>query len=179
MAVVKNMMVRAGADFSAITKESKKATSSMQNMASGINKSCSGMSKAFGGLKKVLSVAAIIYAAKRLYEAGKVAAEAYDKQAEAEMKLARVMRNTMRASNGEIQSILDLAEAQQKLGIVGDEVQLAGAQELATYLSTSDALKELIPAMNDMAAQQYGYNVTAEQTANIATMLGIVKCLSE
>ncbi len=174
MAVVKNMMVRAGADFSAITTQSKKASSSMRAMQTSVTRSCSGMSKAVGALKKAFTLTAIIYAAKKVYQAGKEAAAAYDQQAEAEMKLARVMRNTMRAGNSEIQTVLDLASAQQKLGVVGDEVQLAGAQELATYLSLSSSLQKLIPVMNDMAAQQYGYNVTAEQTTTIATMLGKV-----
>ena len=174
MAVVKNMMVRAGADFSAITTQSKKASSSMRTMHTSVSRSCGAMQKAVGGLKKAFTFTAIIYAAKKIYQAGKAAAEAYDQQAEAEMKLARVMRNTMGARNDEIQGILDLASAQQKLGVIGDEVQLAGAQELATYLAKSSALKTLIPVMNDMAAQQYGYNVTAEQTTTIATMLGKV-----
>lgn len=174
MAVVKNMMVRAGADFSAITTQSKKASSSMRAMQTSVTRSCSAMEKAVGALKKVFAFGAVAMAARRVYQAGKEAAEAYDQQAEAEAKLARAMRNTMNASNEEIQSVLDLASAQQKLGVIGDEVQLAGAQELSTYLSLSTSLQTLIPVMNDMAAQQYGYNVTAEQTTTIATMLGKV-----
>ena len=174
MAVVKNMMVRAGADFSAITTQSKKASSSMRTMQTSVTRSCSAMEKAVGALKKVFTFGAVTMAVRRVYQAGKEAAEAYDQQAEAEAKLARAMRNTMNASNEEIQSVLDLASAQQKLGVIGDEVQLAGAQELSTYLSLSSSLQTLIPVMNDMAAQQYGYNVTAEQTTTIATMLGKV-----
>ena len=172
--VTKNLMVRAGADFSAITDQSKKASKSMRDMESSVGKSCRGMQKAVAGFKKAFTFAAVVYAAKRVYQAATDAAEAYDQQAEAEMKLARVMRNTMGAANGEIQSILDLASAQQRLGVIGDEVQLAGAQELATYLSMSSTLQTLIPVMNDMAVQQHGYNVTAEQTTAIATMLGKV-----
>ena len=48
--------------------------------------------------------------------------EAYSVQAEAETRLETVMRNTMDASNEEIQAIKDLTSAQQELGIVGDEV---------------------------------------------------------
>lgn len=95
-------------------------------------------------------------------------------QVEAEARLAQVMRNTMDASDDEIQSIKDLASAQQQLGIVGDEIQLAGAQELGTYLEKSDTLKQLIPVMNDMVAQQYGFNATQEAAVNIATMMGKV-----
>ncbi len=167
MAVVKNMMVRAGADFSAITKQSKKASDSMKKMSTSISGSANLIRKALGAMAAAVSFAAIVSAAKD-------AKEAYDKQAEAEAKLAQVMRNTMQASADEVKQIKELCSAQQELGVVGDEVQLAGAQELATYLSLTSSLKKLIPVMNDMAVQQYGYNVTAEQTATIATMLGKV-----
>lgn len=100
--------------------------------------------------------------------------DAYAVQSAAEARLEQVMRNTMDASEAEIQSIKDLAAAQQQLGIVGDEVQLSGAQELATYLSKKESLEALIPVMNDMIAQQYGYNASAESAVTIATMMGKV-----
>jgi hypothetical protein len=100
--------------------------------------------------------------------------EAYNAQIEAETKLAKVMRNTMGAAQAQVDSIKALASAQQKLGVIGDEVQLAGAQELATYLSKTESLKTLIPVMNDMLAQQYGLNASQEQAAQIASMLGKV-----
>lgn len=100
--------------------------------------------------------------------------EANRAQQEAEAKLAQVMRNTMGASNDEIASIKELASAQQKLGVIGDEVQLAGAQELGTYLSKADSLKKLMPVMNNMLAQQYGLNASQEQATQIASMMGKV-----
>lgn len=100
--------------------------------------------------------------------------DTYAVQAQAEARLATVMRNTMDATEDEIQSIKDLASAQQQLGVVGDEVQLSGAQELATYLGKKESLEKLIPVMNDMIAQQYGYNATAESAVGIATMMGKV-----
>ena len=100
--------------------------------------------------------------------------ELYNAQAEAETKLAAVMRNTMGARTSEINSIKALASEQQRLGVIGDEVQLAGAQELGTYLTKADNLKKLMPVMNDMVAQQYGLNATQEQATTIATMMGKV-----
>lgn len=99
---------------------------------------------------------------------------AYSIQSEAETKLANNMRNTMDAREEDIQSIKDLCSAQQQLGVIGDEVQLSGAQELATYLEKKSSLEKLIPVMNDMLAQQYGLNATQESAAQIATMLGKV-----
>ena len=46
---------------------------------------------------------------------------AYNAQIEAETKLAVNMRNTMSATDEEIQRIKDLSAAQQDLGVVGDE----------------------------------------------------------
>lgn len=100
--------------------------------------------------------------------------DAHAAQSIAEARLAQAMSNTMGASDEEVQSIKDLCSAQQQLGVIGDEVQLAAAQELATYLEYSDSLKAIIPVMNDMAAQQYGLGASAESVTQIATMLGKV-----
>ncbi len=92
----------------------------------------------------------------------------------AESRLAQAMRNTMDASDEEIQSIKALAEAQEKLGVVSAGVQLSAAQELATYLEYSDSLKTILPVLNDMVAQQLGVGASAESATQIATMLGKV-----
>ena len=99
---------------------------------------------------------------------------AYQTQIEAEARLAATMRNSTGATNKQIQSVKDLASEIQRLGIVGDEVQLAGAQELATYVSSTESIKKMLPVLDDMIAQQYGYNATAESSVTIATMLGKV-----
>ena len=101
-------------------------------------------------------------------------ADASAEQEVVERKLANNMRNTMDAREEDIQSIKDLCAAQQQLGVIGDEVQLAGAQELATYLEKKSSLERLIPVMNDMLAQQYGLNASSEEAAQIASMLGKV-----
>jgi hypothetical protein len=84
------------------------------------------------------------------------------------------MRNNMSATDAQIQSIKDLTAAQQKLGVIDGDVQVAGAQELSTYLTKTESIKKLIPAMNDMLAQQYGLNATQEQAVTIAQMMGKV-----
>lgn len=174
MAVVKNLMVRAGADFSAITTQANKAKTSMTGMQTSVSKSCSKMTSSVRSMGKVFAAIGVTLSAAAITAFAKDAKAAYESQAEAEAKLAQVMRNTIGASQAEIQSIKDLVSAQQALGVVGDEVQLAGAQELATYVSMTSTLQKLIPVMNDMVAQQYGYSATAENATNIATMLGKV-----
>ncbi|MCD8265561.1 MAG: hypothetical protein LUC33_00250 [Prevotellaceae bacterium] len=97
---------------------------------------------------------------------------AYAVQEAAETKLATVMTNRMKATDSEIQSIKDLAAAQQSLGVIGDEVQLSGAQQMATFLCTTDSIKTLLPAMNDLIAQQDGLNATTGDAETIAKAMG-------
>ncbi|MBR4562125.1 MAG: hypothetical protein IKO23_09440 [Bacteroidales bacterium] len=100
--------------------------------------------------------------------------DTYAVQAQAEARLEQMMHNTMDATDDEIQSIKDLAAEQQKLGVIGDEVILSGAQELATYMQKKESLEALIPVMDDMIAQQYGYNASAESAVSVAQMMGKV-----
>lgn len=99
-------------------------------------------------------------------------ADAYAVQITAERQLETVMRQRMEATDAEIQSIKDLASAQQALGIIGDEVQLSGAQQLATFLTERESLVALLPALNNLLAQQKGLNATNQDAINIGNLLG-------
>lgn len=157
---VKNVTVDAvelSKAFTAVQTEVKNLNSQMVSLASTINV-LESVSNMIGDMRKALTSLS----------------DAYSQQEVAEARLAQAMRNTMGASDEEIQSIKDLAAEQQKIGVVGDEVQLAAAQELATYLELSDSLKTIIPVMNDMIAQQLGLGASAESATQIASMLGKV-----
>ena len=93
-------------------------------------------------------------------------------QQEAEVKLETVMRQRMAATEDDVTAIKELAKAQQQLGIIGDEVQLAGAQQVATFLTERQALETLLPAMNNLIAQQRGYNATASDAVSIGNLMG-------
>ena len=101
-------------------------------------------------------------------------ADAYAVQEAAETKLQTVMRQRMNATDDEIQSIKDLCSAQQELGVIGDEVQLAGAQQIATFITEKASLETLIPAMNNLLAQQKGLNATGEDAVTIGNLIGKV-----
>ena len=174
MGVIKNLMLRVGADFSAVTKQAKKASSSMGSMMSAINRSTSKLNGAISGMNKVLGAAGITLGVTGIVTAAKNAAAAFNEVQENNAALAQVMKNTMGATREQWQSILDLCDAQQRLGVIDGEVAKAGAVELATYLGLSDSLEKLLPVMDDMLAQQYGLNATSENAVNIATMLGKV-----
>lgn len=100
--------------------------------------------------------------------------EAYATQEQAELKLETVMKERMNASEGDVQAIKDLASAQQNLGVIGDEVQLAGAQQVATFLNQRSSIEKLLPAMNNLLVQRKGLNVTQEDAVNVGNLVGKV-----
>ena len=97
---------------------------------------------------------------------------AFDIQEQAELKLETVMRQRMNATEEEIDSIKRLASAQQEAGVIGDEVQLAGAQQVATFLNEKASIEKLLPAMNNLAVQRQGLNVTSEEMVSIGNLVG-------
>ena len=147
----------------------------------GMKRAESGVDRFRKSLNKVMKVLAVSYIASKVksffgsfvdyVQEGSEMATSF---ALNQQKLTQVMRNTMDATDAEIQSIVKLTEAQENLGVVSKTAQIAGAQELGTYLEKSESLKRLIPIMNDMVAQQYGANASQESAVGIATMLGKV-----
>ena len=101
-------------------------------------------------------------------------ANAYAVQEVNETRLATVMAQRMGATEAEIQSIKELASAQQELGVIGDEVQLSGAQQIATFLNEKASLETLLPAMNNLLAQQKGLNATTQDAITVGNLMGKV-----
>ena len=98
--------------------------------------------------------------------------KSYQQQEIAETQLTTVMRQRMGATDDEIASIKQLASEQQKLGVIGDEVQLAGAQQVATFLKEKSSIDTLLPAMNNLLAQQHGVNSSTADAVSVANLMG-------
>ena len=87
-------------------------------------------------------------------------------------KLKTVMEQRMGASAADVASINKLVSAQTELGVIGGTVQRAGLQQVATFASHRETLETLLPAMNNLVAQQKGLNATSEDAVSIANMVG-------
>lgn len=148
-----------------------KITKSLSGVQSQANIAGSKISNSFSKIAKVVGTA---FSVAMITRFSKECVSAANIQTEAETKLTTVMRQRMSASNKAISSVKNYASALQETGVVGDEVQLAGAQQLSTFLKTDDALKKLMPAMNNLAVQQNGVNVTSESMVNIGNLMGKV-----
>lgn len=106
-----------------------------------------------------------IYAGSRLIEMS-------EKQAQAEQKLAEIYKTRMGVGKQAVASTLQLASAQQKAGVIGDEVQLAAAQQLATYAQYPSTVNTMLPALNNLLVQQKGLNGTQEDATALANLFG-------
>lgn len=160
-----------------ITKVAQGAKSKLQEAASGAESSAH---RAASVRKELLLQAANVsqlYVGLRSAVSGLQGvlgsyAEAYSNAAVASKKLEVVMRQRMDATDEDIKSIKAVTSAQKELGIIGGSVQNAGAQQVSTFLTQASSLRTLIPAMNNLLAQQKGVNATQEDAVSIGNLMG-------
>lgn len=119
-----------------------------------------------GGIATALSVPVI--------NGIKDAMGAYEVQATAETKLTEIYKTRMGASDAAVESTKKLASALQQEGIIGDEVALSGAQQLATFAKYPSTINTLLPSMENLLAQQKGVNATTDDAVNIGNLMGKV-----
>ena len=148
------------------TEELAKAVRAVKKEMDGLNTKMVNMAQ-FSQICKAVSSAFT-----QVQEAFKSLTAATAAQTTAETQLTTVMKQRMGATNEQIQSIKDLCSAQQEQGVIGDEVALSGAQQMAAFLDEKKSLDSLIPAMNDLLARQEGLNATTGDAASIGKMMG-------
>lgn len=112
--------------------------------------------------------------ATKIIDFGKDCIEGANTQIQAETKLEQAFRATGKASDSEVQSLKEHASALQKVGVIGDEVTMAGMSQLATFNLNSESVKILTAGMQDLAVNMNGVNVTSENMQSIANLVGKV-----
>ena len=140
------------------------------------NKIAGGMqSKLSSVSSKLFRAGAIATAVSVPIIAGiKKAMGAYQIQSAAETKLTEIYKTRMGVTKGAAKQTMKLASALQKEGVIGDEVTLSGAQQLATFAKYPKTVNKLLPAMGNLLAQQKGVNATSEDAVNIGNLMGKV-----
>lgn len=166
---VADVILKISLDDSNINSQIKNGTSAV----------ASGASSMFGSVLKANLMTSAITAGISLVknffsQLTSGAQDAYRVQLEAELKLETVMKQRMKATDAEIQKVKDLASELQGIGIIGDEVSLSGMQQLATFATQTETIETLMPALQNLLAQQKGYNATAGDAVNIGNLMGKV-----
>ena len=144
----------------------------------GFEQGTKGISQKLNGVKsslgKVAAAVGVAFSVAQISAFAKESEKLYNVQMEQELKLSTIMKTRMKATDETVQSVKDYASALQEQGVVGDEVQLAAAQQAATFLTQAENLKTLMPAMNNLLVQQHGLNATASDAVSIGNMFGKV-----
>lgn len=157
-----------GSITSVISGESSSAgTMAGRNVAKSMGGTLSKMGSSFikaGAIATAVSVPIIAGIKKAL--------GSYQVQMEAETKLTEIYKTRLGVGKKAVKQTKDLAAALQKEGVVGDEVALSGAQQLATFAKYPSTVEALMPAMNDLLVQQNGLNSTSGDAVNIANLFG-------
>ena len=145
-----------------LAKSIKKVENAHEGLRTGvinINQLKQSWDNAFSGMQGIVQITSEL-------------TSAYAIQESAEVKLQTIMQQRMGATDSMVDSIKKLCSAQQQIGVIGDEVQLSGAQQMASFLNEKESLDKLIPAMNDLLAQQNGLNATNQDAVSIGNMKG-------
>jgi hypothetical protein len=157
------------------------ASDEVSPVVKAIGNSVDNLNKGLGMLNKVGSLVGLglgitSVAAIGSYAVGTInkAVSAYQNMQQQQTKLVTIMQQRMNASQEIIGSVNQEIAAQTRLGVVGGTAQRAGAQQVATFLTQASSINTLLPAMNNLAVQMYGYNVSAESMVGIGNMMGKV-----
>lgn len=142
----------------------------MQNVTKNVQQSLEGAKSKWEQMATTLS--ASIVSIERLNGIVQSMASAYSNAELNATRLEVIMRQRMKSTDEEIASIKRLTSAQADLGIISAGVQRAGAQQLATFLYQKSSLEVLIPAMNNLVAQQRGFSAEAGDAVNVANLMG-------
>ena len=120
---------------------------------------------------RTITTTVSVYGIAGIY-AGSKLIEMSQKQAEAEQKLMEIYKTRMGVDKQAAKSTMQLASALQQEGVVGDEVALSFAQQMATYSSAPGTVDALLPAFENLLVQQKGLNGTQEDAVGLANMFG-------
>lgn len=156
----------------------QKATKSVKNMDRQLEKAGNQV-KAFGrkikdGMKSVAKWAAIGFGALTA-AAGVFIKQSID-AAKDKLKADKLLEtNLIKQANFKkehIQMLKDEASALQDVGVVGDDVAVAGAGQLAIYKLKAEQIKTILPIIDDMVAKEKGFNGTQEDAIAMADVFG-------
>ena len=135
--------------------------------------------KAFGnkvkaGMKSIAKWAAIGFGALTA-AAGvfiKQSIDAAKDKLKADKLLETNLMKQANASKEHIKMLKDEAGALQDVGVVGDDVAVAGAGQLAIYKLKAEQIKNILPVLDDMVAKEKGFNGTQEDAIAMADVFG-------
>lgn len=97
---------------------------------------------------------------------------AYHLQEKAETRLASIAKTVTKATEEQIQALKNQASALQKVGVVGDDVVMAGQSQLLSFALTTEETMKLTKSLGNLLVANKGVNATQEDAITSANALG-------
>lgn len=130
------------------------------------------------GYKSLRNVIVGAFAVSSLKNFASASIELYKTQNLVETKLKANMQ-TVKAYGGNTEAMAkaferlkDKASAIQEIGVIGDEVLLAGAAQLSTFQLSEKSISRLLPGMADMLVNMKGLEASTGDAFQLANQLG-------
>lgn len=124
-----------------------------------------GQNMRTAGMYATIASGAMVMAGRKLLALNRT-------QEQAETKLLEIYKTRLGVDAKRAKQTMKVASALQKEGVIGDEITLSGAQQIATFTKQASTVDKLLPAMDNLLVQQKGYSATAEDAKNIANLFG-------
>lgn len=172
-----------------VTVNTKANTGGLKQVSSALTSFDSGLKGTIGNLsqfKGALGALAVVGIAKGIKSFADDMYDAFKVQWLAEKNVNDALYSNMtargesqKAIDDEVKAYKELASAQQRLGVIGDEVTLSGMAVMTQMGLTAKQVKDMTPLVQDLAVKQFGLNVSGEQykqvSQSIASMVNMGK----
>lgn len=158
------------------TQSSNVAQKSFENLENTANNVSNGFSSMQSSIITLSSAFQLFNQVKGIISGVNAKVNEFISYTQTEMRmqdqLSIITKQRIGLTDDEIRSLYDLASAQQRVGIVGDEVTVAGMAGIAAFVRQKSSIEALTPVMDNLAVKMYGYNATAESMDMISKSLG-------
>ena len=155
------------------TSDVKKTEKSFRNVARETDKAGESSQRLTEGYRRMrVSVLAVVGAIAGIALAIGRTIRAYNAQERAEVRLAQIATRVTGATQEQIKAYIELAKETQRIGVIGDEVQIQGLSQIASFAKQAETVTILNDSLADLAVANYGVSVSQEQMQQTANQLG-------
>ena len=169
-------VLRLASTYELLLKFGGTVSSSLGKSASNAAKSIKGIESAAKSTNAVLKTAmgalAGYVSVKGIIDFGKDVMDASNAAATAQTRLQTTMMNVKGTTQAQVDAIAQYSDALEKNTSISHTANEIGASQLATFNLHTNTIKNLLPALDNMATAQYGVNVSQGDMQKTATLLG-------
>lgn len=147
-----------------------RATAGIKNVSNSLDGLKGGLSKMAPTFKTMAVAGTAAFGA--VTAAAGLAINAFQEAEVANARLDQIAKQVTKSTDAEIASFKQLATDLQAVGVVADDVIIAGQSQIASFTKSSAVVSSLSKDLADLAVAQYGVNVNQDQAIQTGNLLG-------